>query len=29
MIRDGLGWFTGLPYRHPYFEVKFLRGRRL
>ncbi|KAJ5970137.1 uncharacterized protein N7479_000055 [Penicillium vulpinum] len=29
MIRDGLGWFTGLPYRHPHFEVKFLRGRRL
>ncbi|KAJ5826521.1 hypothetical protein N7447_003284 [Penicillium robsamsonii] len=29
MIRDGFGWFTGLPYRHPHFEVKFLRGRRL
>lgn len=29
MIRDGLGWFSGLPYRHPHFEVKFLRGRRL
>ncbi|CAI7631156.1 unnamed protein product [Penicillium glandicola] len=28
MIRDGFGWFTGLPYRHPHFEVKFLRGRR-
>ncbi|KAJ5681221.1 hypothetical protein N7536_012360 [Penicillium majusculum] len=29
MIRDGFGWFSGLPYRHPHFEVKFLRGRRL
>ncbi|KXG49216.1 uncharacterized protein PGRI_030860 [Penicillium griseofulvum] len=29
MIQDGFGWFTGLPYRHPHFEVKFLRGRRL
>lgn len=27
MIRDGLGWFTGLPYRHPNFEVKFIRNR--
>jgi hypothetical protein len=26
MIRDGLGWFS-LPYRHPNFEVKFLRNR--
>ena len=29
MIRDGFGWFTGLPYRHPHFEVKFLRRPRL
>lgn len=29
MIRDGFGWFSGLPYRHPHFEVKFLRGPRL
>ncbi|KAJ5968151.1 hypothetical protein N7501_004399 [Penicillium viridicatum] len=26
MIRDGFGWFSGLPYRHPHFEVKFLRA---
>jgi hypothetical protein len=27
MIRDGLGWFIGLPYRHANFEVKFIRNR--
>ncbi|KAJ5800602.1 uncharacterized protein N7518_002670 [Penicillium psychrosexuale] len=29
MIRDGFGWFSGLPYRHPHFDVKFLRSPRL
>lgn len=24
MITDGLGWFTGLPWRHPYFNVEVM-----
>ncbi|CAL5867046.1 uncharacterized protein PFLUO_LOCUS1258 [Penicillium psychrofluorescens] len=27
MIRDGLGWFTGLPWEHKHFEVVVLRPR--